>query len=153
LKTIAPAALVCLLMAPLSGLKAGEINAKDWTFLPPGKAQPPSDALEAKKASRCLALYGPGYAPITGTDTCIRIGGSVGVSVGTSSSKRNQLIISPSRGTPIGAIRGPGYGTETDATVRVDTHTPTEYGDFGTHVRVTGVRSNGGLAGPDYVRP
>lgn len=152
MKTIAPVALLCLLIAPLSGSKAGEINAKDWTFLPPGKAQPPTDALEARKASRCLALYGPGYAPITGTDTCIRIGGSVGVSVGTSS-KRNQLIISPSRGTPIGAIRAPGYGTETDATVRVDTHTPTEYGDFGTHVRVTGVRSNGGLAGPDYVRP
>jgi Porin subfamily len=119
-------------------------------------------ALEAKKSARCVALYGPGYAAIADTDTCIRIGGRVGVTI-QGSTKQNRLIIAPSRGIgapapslggpPVAVIRGPKTGSATTADVYVDTHTPTEVGDFSTHVSVGAVRATGALAGPDYVRP
>ena len=130
-------------------------------FLPSGKSQA-VQALEAKKNARCVALYGPGYAAIADTDTCIRIGGRVGVTI-QGSTKQNRLIIAPSRGIgapapslggpPVAVIRGPKTGSATTADVYVDTHTPTEIGDFSTHVSVGAVRATGALAGPDYVRP
>jgi hypothetical protein len=154
-----PAALLAL-ASIIGAAQAGEQKSQDSMFFSPQKA-PTFDALQAKKTSRCLALYGPGFAALGDSDTCIRIGGSVGVSVGTSS-KHNQLIIAPSRGigapaptlggTPVGVIRQPSTGTATGASVYVDTRTPTEIGDFATHLRVSGVRASGALRGPDYVR-
>jgi hypothetical protein len=159
-KTISPAALLCLAWLPLGVAQAGEVKSQDSMFLTPGKT-PAIEALEAKKTSRCLALYGPGYAALGGSDTCIRIGGRVGVSVGTSS-KHNQLIIVPSRGigapapafggTPVGVIRQPSSGMATEVGVYVDTRTQTEMGEFGTHLSVRGVRASGALRGPDYVQ-
>jgi len=119
------------------------------------------EALEAKRNSRCVALYGPGYLALGDSDTCIRIGGRVGISIGTSS-KRNQLFITPSHGIgapapvlggpSVGAIRRPSFGTAATADVYVDTRTQTEMGEFATHVGVRGVRASGALRGPDYVR-
>jgi hypothetical protein len=129
-------------------------------FLSSGKS-PAMQALEAKKNSRCVALYGPGYGALGDSDTCIRVGGRVGVSVGTSS-KHNQLIIAPSRGIGapvpslggpvVGVIRQPSSGAATRIDAYVDTRTQTELGEFGTHFSVSGVRASGALRGPDYVR-
>ncbi|MBV8766041.1 MAG: porin [Hyphomicrobiales bacterium] len=143
--------------------RAEDASSQNSMFLPSGKSQA-AQALEAKKTARCVALYGPGYAAIADTDTCIRIGGKVGVEIGTTTTKHNRLILPPSPsqgigapapalgGAPVAVVRQPKTGSATSADVYVDTHTPTELGDFSTHVSVGGVRATGALVGPDYVR-
>ncbi len=140
---------------------AEDSSSQNSMFLPSGKSQA-VQALEAKKNARCVALYGPGYAAIADSDTCIRIGGRVGVEVGTTTTKHNRLMIAPAQGIgapapslgggPVAVIRQPKTGSATSADVYVDTHTPTEMGDFSTHVSVGAVRATGALVGPDYVR-
>jgi len=160
-KTILPALLVCLLCSFFSAsAQAGGSESQDWLSLPSGKSAP-LQALAAKRNARCASLYGPGYGAFGDTDTCIRIGGRIGISVGTSS-KQNRLIIAPSRGIGapvptlggapvVGVVRGPSYGSATTAEIYVDTHTPTEIGDFATHFGAGAVRASGALRGPDYI--
>ncbi|MBV9113907.1 MAG: porin [Hyphomicrobiales bacterium] len=153
------AAFLGLAVWPAPFAQAGEVSSQNSMFLPSGKSQA-EQALEAKKNARCVALYGPGYGAIADTDTCIRIGGRVGVTIQGSSVKHNRLIIAPSRGigapapslggAPVAVIRGSRTGSATSADIDVDTHTPTEIGDFSTHVSVGAVRATGGLVGPDY---
>jgi hypothetical protein len=155
------AAFLGLAFGPAQTARAEDASSQNSMFFSSGKSQA-VQALEAKKTARCVALYGPGYAAIADTDTCIRIGGKVGVEIGTTTTKHNRLIIAPSRGigapapslggAPVAVIRGPKTGTATSADVYVDTHTPTEIGDFSTHVSVGAVRATGALVGPDYVR-
>jgi hypothetical protein len=161
-KTALTAAFLILAFSRAPFARAEDASSQNSMFLPSGKSQA-VQALEAKKSARCVALYGPGYAAIADTDTCIRIGGRVGVTVGGSTVKHNRLIIAPSQGIgtpapslggpPVAVIREPKTGSATTADVYVDTHTPTEIGDFSTHVSVGAVRATGALAGPDYVRP
>lgn len=157
------AAFLGLGFGPAQIARAEDASSQNSMFLPSGKSQA-VQALEAKKSARCVALYGPGYAAIADTDTCIRIGGKVGVEIGTTTTKHNRLILPPSPsqgigapapslgGPPVAAIRQPKTGSATSADVYVDTHTPTEMGDFSTHVSVGAVRATGALVGPDYVR-
>jgi hypothetical protein len=160
-KTALTAAFLIFAFSPAPFARAEDASSQNSMFLPSGKSQAVK-ALEAKKSARCVALYGPGYAAIADTDTCIRIGGRVGVTI-QGSTKQNRLIIAPSQGIgspapslggpPVAVIREPKTGSATTADVYVDTHTPTEIGDFSTHVSVGAVRATGALAGPDYVRP
>jgi hypothetical protein len=156
-------ALLVLALGPAQSARAEDASSQNSMFLPSGKSQA-VQALEAKKNARCVALYGPGFAAIAGSDTCIRIGGSVGVEVGATTTKHNRLIIAPAQGIgapapslggpPVAVIRQPktSSGSATSADIYVDTHTPTEIGDFSTHVSVGAVRATGALVGPDYVR-
>ncbi len=162
MKTALTAAFLTLAFSLAPCARAEDASSQNSMFVPSGKSQA-VQALEAKKSARCVALYGPGYAAIADTDTCIRIGGRVGVTVGGQTVKHNRLIIAPSQGIgtpapslggpPVAVIREPKTGSATTADVYVDTHTPTEIGDFSTHVSVGAVRATGALAGPDYVRP
>lgn len=147
-------ALLCLALLPI-----GVAKAEDSMFLPSGKSQA-MQALEKKKNARCLAMYGPGYAALGGSDTCIKVGGKVGVEYGTSS-KHNQLMIvpapalggpAPASGVPVGVIRAPSTGSAATADIYFDTRTPTELGDFRTHFNMRDVRASGALRGPDYMR-
>jgi len=58
---------------------------------PPGavkleKALPPTRLLPVKgaNAGNGCAAYGPGFAKLAGTDTCVKVGGAVSVEVGGS---------------------------------------------------------------------
>jgi hypothetical protein len=154
---ILAAAFLCFALSVPGAAQAGDASSQDSMFLTPGKS-PAMQALEAKKNARCVAMYGPGWGALGDSDTCIRIGGRVGVEFGTSS-KRNQLIIVPSHGlgAPAPALAAPTVGViRTGSAVRadvyVDTRTQTEAGEFSTHVRVGGVRASGSaVRGPDYV--
>jgi hypothetical protein len=144
---------------PIPAAWAGEAGPQSSLFLPAGKSQA-VQALEAKKNARCVALYGPGYGALGDSDTCIKVGGRIGVEVG-GSTKQNRLILTPSPGIGapapalggpvVGVVRRPSTGTATTAGIYVDTRTPTELGDFGTHLSVRGVRASGALRGPDYI--
>lgn len=39
-------------------------------------------AVKPNRASNACAAYGPGFVKVEGSDTCVRLGGSVGVGVG-----------------------------------------------------------------------
>jgi hypothetical protein len=56
-----------------SGAKASEAAVK----------QSEEDKARAQQAADDCAQYGPGYQKIAGTETCIRIGGSVAVQFGS----------------------------------------------------------------------
>jgi predicted Zn-dependent protease len=152
----------CLAVVPPSVALAGDPTAQNSMFLPQGKSQV-MQSLEAKRNARCAAIYGPGYGALGDSDTCIKVGGRVGISVG-GSTKQNRLILVPSPGIgapapalggrPVAVVRGKsGIGTATSAELYVTTHTPTEYGDISTHVSVGGVRASGAYrTAPDYVR-
>ncbi|MFI5012721.1 MAG: hypothetical protein ACHQAY_10260 [Hyphomicrobiales bacterium] len=153
-----PVILLCLAQSTAASAQSGVAGSQDSMFLPSGKSAA-MQALEAKKNSRCVALYGPGYGALGDSDTCIKIGGRVSVTVGRSF-KQNRLIVpSPGIGVPapalgapvVGVARRPNTGSATTADVYVDTHTQTDFGDLGTHIRVGGVRASGYLRGPDYI--
>jgi hypothetical protein len=147
--------MLCLTLLPL-----GAARGEDSMFLPSGKS-PAMQALEKKKNARCVAIYGPGYAALGDSDTCVRIGGKVGVEYGTSS-KHNQLMIvpapalggfAPTYSAPVGVIRAPSTGSAATADVYLDTRTQTELGEIRTHVKVGATRASGAaLTGPDYTR-
>jgi hypothetical protein len=155
-------AALCLSLAPTRSALAQDRASQNSMFLPSGKSTA-MQALEAKRNARCAALYGPGYGALGDSETCIKIGGSVGVSVGVGSTKHNRLILpSPGIGAPAPVLGGPvvgvtrskpSVGTAASASFYVDTHTPTELGDFGTHLSVRGIKASGSLRTmPDYVR-
>jgi hypothetical protein len=52
-----------------------------------GKAAPAGKLLPLKGANSCAA-YGAGFVKIEGSDTCIKIGGAVGIGAGTSAGSR-----------------------------------------------------------------
>jgi Porin subfamily len=45
--------------------------------------------LKGAGAGNACATYGPGFVKIEGTETCMKIGGAVGIGVGTSSGSGN----------------------------------------------------------------
>jgi len=44
--------------------------------------------LKGAGAGNSCAAYGPGFVKLDGTDTCVKIGGAVGIGVGSSSGSR-----------------------------------------------------------------
>jgi Porin subfamily len=155
---ILTATLLCLALSPVRFARAGDASSQNSLFLPSGKSEA-MQALEAKKNARCAALYGPGYGALGDSDTCIRVGGRVGVTIGVST-KQNKLLLpsqgigapAPSLGGPaVTVVRQPKTGSATSADVYVDTRTQTEIGEIGTHVSVGAVRATGALVGPNYV--
>jgi hypothetical protein len=44
--------------------------------------------LKGAGAANSCAAYGPGFVRLDGTDTCVKIGGAVGIGVGSSSGSR-----------------------------------------------------------------
>ena len=48
----------------------------------PDKATSSSKLLPVKGAANACAAYGPGFAKVDGTDTCVKIGGAVSIGVG-----------------------------------------------------------------------
>jgi hypothetical protein len=76
-----------ILLAIAAAILLATIAAAD----PPGalkldKATPPTKLLPVKGASsgNSCAAYGPGFAKLEGTDTCVKVGGAVRVDVGGS---------------------------------------------------------------------
>lgn len=153
---------------------AGEpVKPANSMFLPNGKSDV-EDAYQAQANSRCVARYGPGYWSVGGGDTCVRLGGSVGVTVGTGS-KRNQLIApsqgiapaAPSLGGPafrapalsfappppaVGAVKRSRNGALAATTVYIDSKTQTEMGDINAHISVRGAVGTKSAHGPDYIQ-
>jgi hypothetical protein len=52
--------------------------------------KPPASGRQVplKGAGNACATYGPGFVKIEGTETCMKIGGAVGIGIGTSSGGR-----------------------------------------------------------------
>ncbi|TMK08666.1 MAG: hypothetical protein E6G71_08520 [Alphaproteobacteria bacterium] len=70
-------------------------------MLPAAAAEPPSSqkpdkpvasgrllSLKGAGAGNSRAAYGPGFVKLDGTDTCVKIGGAIGIGVGSSSGSR-----------------------------------------------------------------
>ena len=71
--------LVAILIAMLSASMAA---AESSGARKPDKAPPPSKLLPARGTANACAAYGPGFAKVDGTDTCVKIGGAVSIGVG-----------------------------------------------------------------------
>jgi hypothetical protein len=70
-----------IIVAVLSASAASAQQSRDSKPAKPAKSLP---LRPAKAAANPCAEYGPGFARIEGSSTCIQIGGSIGVGVGTS---------------------------------------------------------------------
>jgi hypothetical protein len=66
--------VLAIFLAVLPGWAANADQSKQRTTKPPAKAR-------SVDRNPC-AQYGPGFVKIQGSDTCIKIGGSVGVDAG-----------------------------------------------------------------------
>ena len=94
---------------------------------------------QSRAAFICLA-YGEGFAPIPGTDTCVRAGGDLEAAVLSSQLSGTRT---PAGGGKIldrpGAPSRAGRGftrTYGGAAIEVESHTPTDFGSIDAHVRV-----------------
>jgi hypothetical protein len=70
-----------IILAMLSAQAASAQQSRD------GKPDQPAKSLPlrpAKAAANPCAEFGPGFARIEGSSTCVKIGGSIGVGVGAS---------------------------------------------------------------------
>jgi hypothetical protein len=65
-------------LAEPSGRQKPDQSAKSGPLIPVKRAG----------AGNSCAAYGPGFAKVEGTDTCVKIGGAVGIGVGSSSGWR-----------------------------------------------------------------
>ena len=63
-------------------VEAAETLDRQKLASPVTSGQPPS--LKGARAGNPCAVYGPGFAKIDGTDTCVKIGGAVSIGVGGS---------------------------------------------------------------------
>jgi hypothetical protein len=70
-------------MLPVSSVLAGTTAA-------PKPAQHAGQFVPAKGAGarNSCAAYGPGFVKVEGTETCMKIGGAIGIGVGVSSGSR-----------------------------------------------------------------
>lgn len=72
--------------AAIISLSAGSaaVAAEAGTTLKLPKAIPPAKLAPRAGASRSnpCSAYGPGFARVEGSDTCVKIGGAIGVGVG-----------------------------------------------------------------------
>ena len=70
-----------LLIAPVLLACVAHAEPEDRFRAPRSKAEVPKPRAQRAPANPCAA-YGPGFARIEGTETCIKIGGSIGISGG-----------------------------------------------------------------------
>ncbi|MBW8639504.1 porin [Hoeflea sp. WL0058] len=75
------------------------------------------DSLEYEEDNGICASYGEGYAPVPGTNTCLRVSGYVWTQFGTSS-------------------RSGGDETGSRARLQFDSRGDTEFGDFASQLRL-----------------
>jgi hypothetical protein len=80
------------------------------------------------RADRCVALHGPGFVAVEGTDACIKVGGHIRVDTGVSSRARS----TPWRGGSLGS------GVATSAGVDVETRADTDIGPVRGVLRLRG---------------
>lgn len=116
------AAVGCAFLAFAGAASAGDAAS-------PAKSKPRTD--------RCVAMYGPGFVTVEGTEACIKIGGHIRVEGGVSSHSRAAPAWNGS------SMRGLG----TTAGVDVDTRAETEIGTVRGVLRLRGGRG-GDLADP-----
>jgi hypothetical protein len=86
----------------------------------------PALAAERPSAARpkTCAHHGPGFAPIPGTDTCVRVSGRV----------RSEVDVGSARS--VGGGRGEGARLNAEARAALDARTETDAGPLRTVVRV-----------------
>ena len=66
-------------------LLVSPVAADPYRAAQPATSAPLAKTLPLKGARYSCAAYGPGFVKVDGTDTCVKIGGSVSVGVGGSS--------------------------------------------------------------------
>ena len=83
MRTILLVIVVAMLSAPV---KAAEPSGRQK----PGPAAGAGKLLPVNKAraGNSCAAYGPGFAKVDGTDTCVKIGGAVSIGVGSNVGSR-----------------------------------------------------------------
>ncbi len=79
----------------LPGIVMAMLPAASALAEPPGTHKPDKHASSGKllppkgaATGNPCAVYGPGFVRVEGTDTCMKIGGGIGIGVGTSSGWR-----------------------------------------------------------------
>jgi hypothetical protein len=77
------AILVAMLPASIAAAEQSS-SQKPGTPAASGRLLP----LKGAGAGNSCAAYGPGFVKLDGTDTCVKIGGAVGIGVGSSSGSR-----------------------------------------------------------------
>jgi hypothetical protein len=71
--------LAAFLLALASPVMAGQAATQTRSkFEPPPKVLPLKDAA----STNACAAYGPGFVKLSGTDTCIHVGGSISIGAG-----------------------------------------------------------------------
>jgi hypothetical protein len=73
-----------VLVIMLAVLSASTASAQQSRDLKPGKPAATIPLRAPKTAANSCAEYGAGFVKVEGTSTCMKIGGSIGVGVGTS---------------------------------------------------------------------
>ena len=79
-----------LLVILVATLPASIAAAQSSALPKPDKSASSGKLLPLKGAAsrNSCAAYGPGFAKVAGTDTCVKIGGAVSVGVGSSGNRR-----------------------------------------------------------------
>ncbi len=88
-----------------------------------GKARP--------RVDRCVAMYGPGFVAVEGTEACIKIGGHIRVDAGVSRQSRSAAPA----WVGAGAL---GRGVSTSAGAEIDTRAETGIGTVRGVLRLRG---------------
>jgi Porin subfamily len=86
MRTILLAIVVASLAAPVAAAEPADRLPSGRAVVSSGKLLP----LKGGRAGNSCAAYGPGFAKVDGTDTCVKIGGtvSIGASVGGNAGPR-----------------------------------------------------------------
>jgi hypothetical protein len=77
-------AIVALLLPAFSALAQQPGLQKSDRTAPSGKVLP----LKGASSANSCAAYGPGFVKVEGSDTCVKVGGTISVGVGTSRAAR-----------------------------------------------------------------
>ncbi len=77
--------MLAVVLATLSSLALAEQAGRKPKATPKGQLTPAQKAAPPRSASNPCAMYGAGFVRIEGTETCVRMGGSVGAGVGGAS--------------------------------------------------------------------
>ena len=80
--------LLAILVLMLTGVAA--LAAEQSGYQKSDKGPPAAKLLALKRATsgNSCAAYGAGFVKLEGSDTCVKIGGAVGIGVGTSAGSR-----------------------------------------------------------------
>jgi hypothetical protein len=69
-------------------LLPASLAAAEPLRVPKDNTAPPSKLTPAKRSVNGCAAYGAGFAKVDGTDTCVKIGGTISIGVGGSAGSR-----------------------------------------------------------------